>query len=112
MAKGKVLIVEDDRALADVLSYNLKQAGYDVLVASDGQDGITQAQLKSPDVVLLDLMLPVVDGLDVCRRLRSDAPTRDLLIIMLTAKNAVVGIVSTGQIFNFCCMSHIYWSNI
>ena len=87
MPKGKVLIIEDDRALADVLSYNLKQAGYEVLVASDGQDGITQAQLKSPDVVLLDLMLPVVDGLDVCRRLRSDALTRDLLIIMLTAKN-------------------------
>lgn len=87
MPKGKVLIIEDDRALAEVLTYNLKQAGYDVLLATDGQDGITQAQLKSPDVVLLDLMLPVVDGLDVCRRLRSDALTRDLLIIMLTAKN-------------------------
>ena len=57
MPKGKVLIIEDDRALADVLSYNLKQAGYDVLVATDGQDGITQAQLKSPDVVLLDIMM-------------------------------------------------------
>ena len=86
MAKGKVLVIEDDRALAEVLVYNLKQAGYDVHVAHDGQDGITQAQIKSPDVVLLDVMLPVVDGHDVCRRLRADALTRDLLIIMLTAK--------------------------
>lgn len=86
MAKGKVLVIEDDRPLAEVLTYNLRQAGYEVHVAHDGQDGILQAQLKSPDVVLLDLMLPVVDGLDVCRRLRADATTRDMLIIMLTAK--------------------------
>jgi two-component system phosphate regulon response regulator PhoB len=86
MAKGKVLVIEDDRPLAEVLSYNLRQAGYEVHVAHDGQDGILQAQIKSPDVVLLDLMLPVVDGLDVCRRLRADATTRDMLIIMLTAK--------------------------
>lgn len=86
MAKTKVLVIEDDRSLAEVLSYNLKQAGYEVLTASDGQDGLLQAQLKTPDIVLLDLMLPVIDGLDVCRRLRADTSTRDVLIIMLTAK--------------------------
>jgi two-component system phosphate regulon response regulator PhoB len=86
MAKGKVLIIEDDRSLAEVLSYNLQQVGYDVLLAHDGQDGLSQAQLKSPDLIILDLMLPVVDGLDVCRMLRSDAATRDIAIIMLTAK--------------------------
>ena len=86
MAKTKILVIEDDRSLAEVLSYNLKQAGYDVLVATDGQDGLLQAQIKSPDIVVLDLMLPVVDGLDVCRRLRADASTRDILIVMLTAK--------------------------
>ncbi|HTN75041.1 MAG TPA: response regulator [Pirellulaceae bacterium] len=86
MGKAKVLIIEDDRSLAEVLAYNLKQAGYEVLCAHDGQDGILQAQMKSPDLVLLDLMLPVVDGLDVCRKLRSDASTRDMLIVMLTAK--------------------------
>ena len=86
MAKGKVLIIEDDRSLADVLAYNLKQAGYEVLAASDGQDGLLQAQMKAPDIVVLDLMLPVVDGLDVCRRLRADAATKDILIVMLTAK--------------------------
>jgi two-component system, OmpR family, phosphate regulon response regulator PhoB len=86
MAKTKILVIEDDRSLAEILTYNLKQAGYEVMVASDGQDGLLQAQIKSPDIVLLDLMLPVVDGLDVCRRLRADASTRDMLIVMLTAK--------------------------
>jgi two-component system, OmpR family, phosphate regulon response regulator PhoB len=86
MAKTKILVIEDDRSLSEVLTYNLKQAGYEVLTASDGQDGLLQAQLKTPDIVLLDLMLPVVDGLDVCRRLRADASTREMLIVMLTAK--------------------------
>jgi DNA-binding response OmpR family regulator len=86
MAKTKVLVIEDDRALAEVLSYNLKSSGYEVLVATDGQDGLLQAQIKSPDIVILDLMLPVIDGLDVCRRLRADASTKELLIVMLTAK--------------------------
>lgn len=86
MPPAKVLIIEDDRSLADILSYNLKNAGYDVSVAKDGQDGLNQAQLKVPDVVVLDLMLPVIDGLEVCRRLRSDPTTRDTLIVMLTAK--------------------------
>lgn len=86
MAKAKVLIIEDDRSLADVIAYNLKQAGYEVLTAHDGQDGLLQAQMKLPDIVVLDLMLPVIDGLDVCRRLRAEASTKEMLIVMLTAK--------------------------
>jgi two-component system phosphate regulon response regulator PhoB len=86
MAKLKVLVIEDDRSLSEVLVYNLKQAGYEVLVASDGQDGLLQAQVKLPDIVVLDLMLPVIDGLDVCRRLRAGTATRDMQIVMLTAK--------------------------
>ena len=86
MPKTKVLVIEDDRSLAEVLTYNLKQAGYDALLSTDGQDGLLQAQIKSPDIVLLDLMLPVIDGLDVCRRLRAGTSTKDLLIVMLTAK--------------------------
>ncbi len=87
MGMSKVLVIEDDRSLSDVLQYNLRQAGYEVLVAFDGQDGLAQAQVKSPDVVILDLMLPIIDGIEVCRRLRADAATRDLLIVMLTAKS-------------------------
>ena len=86
MGKASILVVEDDRSLSDVLAYNLKQAGYDVYLAHDGQDGINQAQLRLPDVVVLDLMLPVLDGLDVCRKLRADPTTRNTRIVMLTAK--------------------------
>jgi len=86
MAQTTVLIVEDDRSLAEVVAYNLAGAGYRVLSAYDGQDGIAQAQLKHPEVVILDLMLPVIDGLEVCRRLRADPTTRKTRILMLTAK--------------------------
>ncbi len=87
MPKERVLVIEDDRALADVLMYNLRQAGYDVIVARDGQDGLQQAQLKTPQLVVLDLMLPIMDGLEVCKRLRADPAMTDLLILMLTAKS-------------------------
>lgn len=86
MAPARVLIIEDDRSLAEVLAYNLKQAGYEVLQARDGPDGLQQAEVKVPDLVLLDLMLPMVDGLEVCRRLRASTVTRDVLILMLTAR--------------------------
>jgi two-component system phosphate regulon response regulator PhoB len=86
MARSRILIIEDDRSLAEVLAYNLKQADYEVLLARDGPDGLQQAEVKSPDLVILDLMLPLVDGLEVCRRLRSNAETRDVLILMLTAR--------------------------
>jgi two-component system, OmpR family, phosphate regulon response regulator PhoB len=86
MPKAKVLVIEDDRSLAEVLTYNLKAVGYEVLVATDGQDGLLKAETKLPDLVVLDLMLPVVDGLDVCRRLRAQPTTREIPIIMLTAK--------------------------
>jgi two-component system phosphate regulon response regulator PhoB len=86
MAKARILVVEDDLSLAEVLSYNLRNEGYEVTLAHDGRDGLTRAQLSPPDLVILDVMLPVIDGMDVCRRLRSESATRDILILMLTAK--------------------------
>jgi two-component system phosphate regulon response regulator PhoB len=86
MAKPKILVIEDERSLVEILSYNLVREGFDVLTAYDGQDGLRQAQLKLPDLVVLDLMLPVKSGLDVCRDLRRDSRTREIPIIMLTAK--------------------------
>jgi len=86
MPKARILIVEDDRSLADVLDYNLRQEGYQTAVALDGQDGLQQAKLKPPDLVVLDLMLPIIDGLEICRRLRADPVTRSVLVLMLTAK--------------------------
>ena len=86
MAKTQVLIVEDDRSLADVLDYNLRQDGYDTFVATDGREGLNQLKLKGADLVVLDLMLPVINGLEVCRRLRADPVTSETLVLMLTAK--------------------------
>ncbi|WP_442510866.1 response regulator [Novipirellula sp. SH528] len=86
MAKTTVLIIEDDRSLAEVVTYNLQREGYEVYVAHDGEDGLTQARLKLPDVIILDLMLPVLDGLEACRRLRADSATKNTRILMLTAK--------------------------
>ncbi|QDU98215.1 response regulator [Lignipirellula cremea] len=96
MVKPRILIIEDDRSLAEVLGYNLEQAGYEVLVAYDGQDGLYQAQLKTPELVLLDLMLPVIDGKEVCRRLRARSETQEILIMMLTAKSE-----ETDQVVGF-----------
>lgn len=87
MSKPSVLVVEDDAALAEVLLYNLGQAGYEVALARDGQDGLRQAQLKLPDAIVLDLMLPVIDGLEVCRRPRADPATSGIGVLMLTAKS-------------------------
>ena len=87
MAVQRILIVEDDRSLAEVVSYNLEQQGYEVHVARDGMEGLNYARLNPPDLVVLDLMLPAIDGLEVCRRLRADSSTQNLPILMLTAKS-------------------------
>jgi two-component system phosphate regulon response regulator PhoB len=86
MSKPKILIIEDERALVEPLSYNLEREGFEVLASHDGQDGLRQAQVRLPDLIVLDLMLPVKPGLEVCRDLRAGAQTREIPIIMLTAK--------------------------
>lgn len=86
MSKTKVLVVEDDRALSDILCYNLQNEGFNVFLAYDGREGIEQARLKLPDIIILDLMLPRFSGMDVCRLLRKLEETKDVGILMLTAK--------------------------
>ena len=86
MPKARVLIVEDDRSLAEVLEYNLRQEGYQTSVALEGQSGLQQARINPPDLIVLDLMLPIIDGMEICRRLRADPVTRNILVLMLTAK--------------------------
>ena len=71
MGRPRILIVEDERGLTDVLTYNLNREGYDKLVANDGADGLRKAQMHLPDLILLDIMLPGMDGLEVCRQLRA-----------------------------------------
>ena len=90
MSKPKILIIEDERSLIDILSYNLANEGFEVLTASDGSDGLRRAQTAIPDLVVLDLMLPGIDGLQICRQLRSDPKTQGIRIVMLTAKSEEV----------------------
>ncbi|WP_144992405.1 response regulator [Polystyrenella longa] len=87
MARERILIIEDEASLADVLTYNLKNEGYEVLSARDGQMGLELAQQKLPDLILLDLMLPGMDGLQICRHLRNNPKTENIRIMMLTAKS-------------------------
>ena len=81
---AKILIVDDEPPIIDVLRYNLQQAGYDVLVAWDGEQALVQARSEKPDLIVLDLMLPKIDGIDVCKTLRRES---NIPIIMLTAKD-------------------------
>jgi two-component system phosphate regulon response regulator PhoB len=87
MGSHRVLIVEDDRAIVELLVHNLKAAGFDVSIAYDGLDGLTQAQTRVPDLVILDVGLPVLDGIEVCRRLRSDTRLQETTVMMLTARD-------------------------
>jgi two-component system phosphate regulon response regulator PhoB len=86
MSKPRILIIEDERALSDVLVYNLSKEGFETMVAHDGQEGLRKAQTLLPELIILDLMLPLMNGLEVCRELKAGERTRSILILMLTAK--------------------------
>jgi two-component system cell cycle response regulator DivK len=81
----KILIVEDNELSRDMLSRRLRRKGYEVLVATDGQEGIAMAQRELPDLVLMDLSLPDLDGWEATRRLKTDAKTQSIPVIALTA---------------------------
>jgi len=83
MPAPKILVVDDEPAVTDLLTYNLRKSGYEPLVAADGREALRLARHASPDLILLDLMLPELDGLDVCRELRK---TSAVPIIMITAR--------------------------
>lgn len=86
MKRQKVVVIEDEPDIYEVIEYNLEREGYRVCGASDGEQGLSLVRREAPDVVLLDLMLPGLDGLEVCRQLKADSVTRSLPIIMVTAK--------------------------
>ena len=81
-----ILVMEDEDALATLIQYNLEKEGYQVVVAADGDEGMLQIEERLPDLLLLDWMLPKLSGIEVCRRIRGRAETRNLPIIMLTAR--------------------------
>jgi two-component system, OmpR family, response regulator VicR len=87
MMPGKILVVDDERPIADILKFNLEKEGYEVVCAFDGEAAVQLAFDEDPDLILLDLMLPIKDGMDVCREVRSRLSTP---IIMLTAKDTEI----------------------
>ena len=86
MAQPSILVVEDEDALATLLQYNLEKDGYRVTVAGDGEEALQVVEESPPDLVVLDWMLPKVSGIEVCRRIRARAESRNLPVIMLTAR--------------------------
>jgi two-component system phosphate regulon response regulator PhoB len=98
MPGEKILVIEDEHDIRELISYNLENAGYEVLKSSAGNPGIETAKKEIPDLILLDIMLPDIDGLDVCRRLKRDDKTRDIPVIMLTAKSEDSDVISGLEI--------------
>jgi two-component system, OmpR family, alkaline phosphatase synthesis response regulator PhoP len=98
MAREHVLVVDDEEDIRELLEYNLAKNGFKVTCVGSGEDALKAARLKTPDLILLDLMLPRIDGLEVCRLLKGDAKTRTIPVIMLTAKGEDADVVTGLEI--------------
>jgi len=94
MANERILVVDDEEDVLELVRYNLDKNGYKVITAASGEQAIIEAGGKTPDLIILDLMLPGIDGLEVCRKLKSDVKTERIPIIMLTAKGEETDIVT------------------
>lgn len=93
MARGKIVVIEDEADIREVIEHNLLREGFEASASADGEKGLRLVQKESPDLVLLDLMLPGMDGLDVCRELKADSRTQAIPVIMVTAKGEESDIV-------------------
>ena len=87
---SRILVVDDEKDIVDLVAYNLEKEGYETLKALDGESALRLIRTKSPDLVVLDLMLPGIQGLEICKRIRKDPETAAIPIIMLTAKGAEI----------------------
>ncbi len=94
MPKENILIVDDEEDVLELVRYNLNKEGYRTETATSGEEAMTKARAKLPDLIILDLMLPGIDGLQVCKNLKSDAKTQNIPVIMLTAKGEETDIVA------------------
>lgn len=86
--QSNILVIEDEQSIAEVIVYNLQKEGYAVYWERDGRDGLIRAQTMVPDLCILDLMLPGIDGLQICRLLKADTRTKAVPVMMLTARSA------------------------
>jgi phosphate regulon transcriptional regulator PhoB len=82
----RIVVIEDEADILEVIAYNLKREGYDVVTSTSGEDGLEKIERTKPNLVVLDLMLPEVDGIELCRKLKSDPMTQAIPVIMVTAK--------------------------
>lgn len=87
MSKTKLVVIEDEQDILDIITYNLEREGFKVFTAKDGNSGLSMVRKEDPNLVILDLMLPGIDGIEVCRRLKNDSLTSSIPVIMLTAKS-------------------------
>lgn len=98
MARETILLVDDEEDILQLLEYNLSKEGYNVVCVTTGEDALNQARAIAPDLIVLDLMLPGLDGLDVCRELRAHSATRRIPIVMLTARGEEPDVVAGLEI--------------
>jgi len=94
MAKELILVVDDEEDIRELVELNLSREGYQILACDTGERALELVRAKKPDLVVLDLMLPGVDGMEVCRRLKADPATRQIRVVMLTAKGEEADIVA------------------
>ncbi|HEY4309599.1 MAG TPA: response regulator [Pirellulales bacterium] len=94
MSRERVLVVDDEQDLLELVSYNLNKEGFRVVCVSSGEEALAAARRDMPDLILLDLLLPTVDGLEVCRRLKADPRTQHIPVLMLTAKSEETDVVT------------------
>ena len=93
MSKARILVVDDEEDILELLRYNISKEGYDVISSENGEDALVAVKRHSPDLIILDLMMPGIDGLDVCKQLKAASETKAIPIIMLTAKSSESDII-------------------
>jgi len=93
MVKKKILVIEDDRDISELITYNLEREGYEIACLYDGSQAVDFVTKRKPELIILDLMLPEVDGIEICRTLKGDAATKHIPIVMLTAKSEEADVV-------------------
>lgn len=98
MAKENILIVDDEEDVLELVRFNLEKDGYKIYTAVSGEEALEKARAKLPDLIILDLMLPGIDGLEVCKKLKNDNKTQNIPVIMLTAKSEEADIVTGLEI--------------
>ena len=86
MAKGRILVVDDEIYIVHILDFSLGMEGYEVVTALDGEQALEKARTEKPDLIVLDIMMPKLDGYETCKRLKADPETKDVPVILLSAK--------------------------